>query len=93
MKIITLLRFLILEIILRDQAIQNPVKKKKLKRSVPKCPCFVTSFDHWLTIVQISCVLYDINVKAWLESFFEHVIVTGSATWKAKQTLKKRRIK
>ena len=62
---------------------------KKNKRNVPECTCFVTSFDHWRTIVKRSCLLYNINVKAWLEFFFEHVIVTGSATWKAKDTLKK----
>ena len=86
-----LLRLLFLEIILYDQAIQNAVKKN-LKRRVPKCPCLVTSFDHWLPIVKISRVLHDINVKAFLGSFFEHEIFTDSATWKAKHTLKKRTI-
>ena len=38
MKIITLLRFLILEIILRDQAIQNPVKKKEIKKKCTEVP-------------------------------------------------------
>jgi len=33
----------------------------------------------------------DRKIKAWLKFFFEHVTVTGSATRKAKHTLKKRR--
>ena len=38
MKIIALLRFLILEIILHDQVIQNPVKKKKIKKKCTDVP-------------------------------------------------------
>lgn len=57
---------------------------------LPKSPCFIASFNHWYTIVQLRCMFDDWKIKSWLKFFFEHVTVTGGATGKAKHTLKKR---
>lgn len=69
---------------------KNAIQKAAVRRIkiLPKSPCFIASFNHWCTIVQKRCLFNDTNVKARLKFFFEHVIVTGSATRKAKHTLK-----